>query len=479
MAEKKAKKGSDIPRQKMPEQDPQERAHNFYEVALGYTEELAMKEASRCLQCKKPLCMQGCPVEIDIPVFIKHIREGDILGAARVIKQKNSLPAIAGRVCPQETQCEEKCVLGKKGEPCAIGRLERFAADFERTTGQIQYPPIPAPIGKRVAVVGSGPAGLTLAGELIKGGVEVTVFEALHELGGVLVYGIPEFRLPKAIVRAEVEYLSKLGVQFRTDYVVGKIATVDDLLANGFDAVFIGTGAGAPMFLNIPGENLCGIYSANEYLTRNNLMKAYLFPEYDTPIARGKKVAVFGGGNVAMDAARTALRLGADEVTIIYRRTEAEMPARVEEVHHAKEEGVKFMLLSNPVEFIGNDAGWVTAVRCNRMQLGEPDASGRRRPVPIEGDFFTVEIDTAIVAIGNRSNPLIPQSTPGLELNRHGNIVADPQTGRTSRPRVWAGGDIVTGAATVILAMGAGRKAGLDILSTFGVRVPTSAPQSN
>jgi len=475
MAEKKSRKGPDIPRQKMPEQDPQERAHNFYEVALGYTEELALKEASRCLQCKKPLCMQGCPVEIDIPIFIGRIREKDFLGAARVIKQKNSLPAIAGRVCPQETQCEQKCVLGKKGEPCAIGRLERFVADFERATGQVQYPTLPPPVGRRVAVVGSGPAGLTLAGELIKRGVAVTVFEALHELGGVLVYGIPEFRLPKAIVRSEVEYLSNLGVEFKTDYVVGKISTVDELLADGFDAVFIGTGAGAPMFLNIPGENLCGVYSANEYLTRNNLMKAYLFPEYDTPIARGKKVAVFGGGNVAMDAARTALRLGADEVTIIYRRTEAEMPARAEEVHHAKEEGVRFMMLSNPVEFIGNEAGWVTAVRCNRMQLGEPDASGRRRPIPIEGDFFTVEIDTAIVAIGNRSNPLIPQSTPGLELNRHGNIVADPETGRTSRPNVWAGGDIVTGAATVILAMGAGRKAALDILSTFGIKVTAQA----
>jgi len=468
--ERKGKKGPSIPRQSMPEQNPQERAHNFYEVALGYPEELAHKEASRCLQCKKPYCVEGCPVEIDIPRFLAAVREKDYLGAARVLKERNSLPAIAGRVCPQESQCEERCVLGKKGQPCAIGRLERFVADYERNTKQVQYPQIPPPFGKKVAVVGSGPAGLTLAGELVKRGVAVTVFEALHELGGVLVYGIPEFRLPKAIVKAEVEYLRTLGVVFKTDYVVGKIATVDELIRNDFDAVFIGTGAGAPMFLNIPGENLCGVYSANEFLTRNNLMKAYLFPEFDTPIARGRKVAVFGGGNVAMDSARTALRLGAEEVNIIYRRTEAEMPARLEEVHHAKEEGVRFMMLSNPVAFVGNDAGWVTGVKCNRMQLGEPDASGRRRPVPIEGDFFTVDIDTAIVAIGNRSNPLIPQSTPGLDLNRYGNIVAHPDTGKTSRDRVWAGGDIVTGAATVILAMGAGRKAALDILSGFGVK---------
>jgi len=475
-AEKKGKKRPQIPRQKMPEQDPQERAHNFYEVTLGYTEELAHLEASRCLQCKKPYCMEGCPVEIDIPRFIAAVRDQDFLSAARIIKQKNSLPSIAGRVCPQETQCEERCVLGKKGNPCAIGRLERFVADYERTTNQVQYPQIQPPVGKKVAVVGSGPAGLTLAGELIKRGVTVTVFEALHELGGVLVYGIPEFRLPKAIVKSEVDYLRSLGVVFKTDYVVGKIATVDELLRDGFDAVFIGTGAGAPMFLNIPGENLCGVYSANEYLTRNNLMKAYLFPEFDTPIARGKKVAVFGGGNVAMDSARTALRLGADEVHILYRRTEAEMPARAEEVHHAQEEGVKFMMLSNPLEFLGNEAGWVTGVKCNRMKLGEPDASGRRRPVPVEGDFFTVPIDTAIVAIGNRSNPLIPQSTPGLDLNRHGNIVANADTGKTSRDQVWAGGDIVTGAATVILAMGAGRKAALDILSKFGIQVAVQPP---
>ncbi len=476
--EKKAPKKPALPRQPMPEQDPQERAHNFYEVALGYTEELALREAERCLQCKKPYCMEGCPVEIEIPKFIAEIRKRDFLSAARIIKERNSLPAIAGRVCPQETQCEEKCVLGKKGQPCAIGRLERFVADFERTSGNVQYPEIPPPTGLRVAVVGSGPAGLTVAGELIKRGVAVTVFEALHETGGVLVYGIPEFRLPKEIVRAEVDYLRRLGVEFKTNFVVGKTATVDQLLQNGYDGVFIGTGAGAPIFLNIPGENLCGIYSANEYLTRSNLMKAYQYPEYDTPIAKGKKVAVFGGGNVAMDAARTALRLEAEEVTIIYRRTETELPARAEEVHHAKEEGVKFQFLTAPLEFLGNEAGWVKAVRCNRMRLGEPDASGRRRPIPIEGDTFEVEIDTAIVAIGNRSNPLVPSTTAELKVNRWGNIIADAESGRTSRDRIWAGGDIVTGAATVILAMGAGRKAGLDILRRFGIVEKTAAPSS-
>jgi len=475
--EKKTPKKPSVPRQSMPEQDPQERAHNFYEVALGYTEELALREADRCLQCKKPYCMEGCPVEIEIPKFIAEMRERNFLGAARVLKERNSLPSIAGRVCPQETQCEAVCVLGKKGEPCAIGRLERFAADYERKTGNVQYPEIPPPTGRKVAVIGSGPAGLTVSGELIKRGVAVTVFEALHETGGVLVYGIPEFRLPKDIVRSEVDYLRRLGVDFKTNFVVGKTATIDQLLQNGFDAVFIGTGAGAPIFLNIPGENLCGVYSANEYLTRSNLMKAYRYPEYDTPIARGKKVAVFGGGNVAMDAARTALRLGADEVYILYRRTETEMPARAEEAHHAKEEGVRFNFLTAPLEFIGNEAGWVQAVRCNRMRLGEPDASGRRRPIPVEGDNFDVQIDTAIVAIGNSSNPLVPSTTSELKVNRWGNIVADQETGKTSRDHIWAGGDIVTGAATVILAMGAGRKSALDILRCFGIQ-DKAAPQS-
>lgn len=474
---KKTPKKPSVPRQSMPEQDPQERAHNFYEVALGYTEELALREADRCLQCKKPYCIQGCPVEIEIPKFIAEIRERNFLGAARALKERNSLPAIAGRVCPQETQCEAQCVLGKKGEPCAIGRLERFAADYERKSGKVQYPEIPPPNGLKVAIIGSGPAGLTVSGELIKRGVTVTVFEALHETGGVLVYGIPEFRLPKDVVRSEVDYLRRLGVVFKTNFVVGKTATVDQILQNGFDAVFIGTGAGAPVFLNIPGENLCGVYSANEYLTRSNLMKAYRYPEYDTPIARGKKVAVFGGGNVAMDSARTALRLGADEVYILYRRTEAEMPARAEEAHHAKEEGVRFNILTAPLEFIGNEAGWVKAVRCNRMRLGEPDASGRRRPIPVEGDNFDVQIDTAIVAIGNSSNPLVPSTTSELKVNRWGNIIADQETGKTSRDKIWAGGDIVTGAATVILAMGAGRKSALDILRCFGIQDP-GAPKS-
>jgi len=458
-----------VPRQAMPEQAPHERRHTFSEVALGYTEELACQEAGRCLQCKKPTCIEGCPVDVDIPSFIARIRDKDFLGAARIVKEKNSLPAIAGRVCPQENQCEAQCVLGKKGQPCAIGRLERFVADVERNTGAVQLPEISADTGLRVAVIGSGPAGLTLAGELVKHGLAVTVFEALHELGGVLVYGIPEFRLPKQIVRAEVDYLRRLGVEFKTDTVIGKIATVDELLEQGFDAVFIGTGAGAPTFLNIPGENLCGIYSANEYLTRSNLMKAYRFPEYGTPIALGKKVAVFGGGNVAMDSARTALRLGAEEVVVVYRRTKAEIPARAEELHHAEEEGVHFQFLTAPLAFHGNESGWVKAVQCNRMRLGEPDASGRRRPILIEGAIFDIEIDTAIIAIGNRSNPLVPSTTAGLELNRWGNIVADPETGRTSRARIWAGGDIVTGAATVIQAMGAGRKAALDMLDSFGL----------
>jgi|UniRef100_A0A7C4ARY1 glutamate synthase (NADPH/NADH) small chain len=461
-----------IPRQKMPEQDPIERAHNFYEVALGYDNDLALLEASRCLNCKKPYCKTGCPVEVDIPDFIAMVKAGDILGASWKLKEKNSLPRIAGRVCPQETQCESKCVLGKKGkgEPCAIGRLERYVADWAAVHGEGKMPELPKPTGFKVAVVGSGPAGLTLAGALIKKGVAVTVFEALHELGGVLVYGIPEFRLPKEIVRQEVDELRRLGVEFKTNWVVGRIETVDDLLEKRkFDAVFIGTGAGAPLFLKIPGENLNGVYSANEFLTRANLMKAYLFPETDTPTAKGKKVIVFGGGNVAMDSARTALRLGAEEVTIVYRRTMEELPARAEEVHHAVEEGVKFKLLTAPVEILGNEGGWAVGVRCQQMTLGEPDASGRRRPVPVEGAYFDLECDTAIVAIGNAANPLVPTTTKNLETNKWGNIVADLETGKTSRDRIWAGGDIVTGAATVILAMGAGRKAALSMLQTFGI----------
>jgi len=460
MAEKKEKQK--VPRQKMPEQEPKARAKNFNEVPFGYTPELAQLEASRCLQCKKPKCIEGCPVEIDIPAFIKLILDGDFVGAARKLKERNSLPAVCGRVCPQEDQCEKFCIVGKKDDPVAIGRMERFAADWERGKGEVFIPKKVPSTGKKVAVVGSGPAGLTLAGDLILKGHKVTIFEALHKTGGVLIYGIPEFRLPKAVVQAEVNYLERLGVKVEVDCVIGRIETVDELLRE-YDAVFLGLGAGLPQFMNIPGENLCGIYSANEYLTRSNLMKAYLFPEYDTPIARGKNVAVFGAGNVAMDSARTALRLGADVVRIIYRRSRDEMPARIEEIHHAEEEGVQFYLLTAPTQFFGNDHGWVTGMECLKMELGEPDESGRRRPVPIKGSEFKLECDLAVVAIGAGANPLLPTTTPGLELNKRGYIVADPETGKTSKPGVWAGGDIVTGSATVILAMGAGRKAANSI----------------
>ncbi len=453
-AEKKQK----IPRQPMPEQEALVRARNFDEVPFGYSPETAMLEASRCLQCKKPKCIEGCPVNVKIPEFIALVAEGDFSGAARKLKETNALPAVCGRVCPQESQCEAKCVVGKKGEPVAIGRLERFAADYERNQGEVSKPQMAPPTGKKVAIVGSGPAGLTCAGDLVKLGHEVTVFEALHKTGGVLVYGIPEFRLPKAIVQAEVDYLQSLGVKVVVDYVVGMLDTVDELLEK-FDAVFVGTGAGLPMFMNIPGENLNGVYSANEYLTRSNLMKAYLFPEYDTPIVKGKKVAVFGGGNVAMDSSRTALRLGAEKSYIVYRRSRVEMPARDEEIHHAEQEGVELVLLANPLSIVGNDSGWVSGVECIRMELGEPDESGRRRPVPIEGSEFILEVDMVVVAIGNGPNPLVPNTTPGLELTRWGNIQADEESGQTSRKGVFAGGDIVTGAATVIMAMGAGKKA--------------------
>ena len=460
MVEKKEKQK--IPKQKMPEQDPKFRAKNFKEVPFGYSPELAQLEASRCLQCKKPKCIEGCPVEIDIPAFIKLIADGDYVGAARKLKERNSLPAVCGRVCPQEDQCEKVCIVGKKDDPVAIGRLERFAADWEREKGEVSVPEKTPSTGKKVAVVGAGPAGLTLAGDLILKGHEVTVFEALHKAGGVLIYGIPEFRLPKEIVDAEVHYLERLGVRVEVDCVIGRLETVDELLQE-YDAIFLGLGAGLPQFLNIPGENLCGIYSANEYLTRSNLMKAYLFPQYDTPIARGKNVAVFGAGNVAMDSARTALRLGADRVRIIYRRSREEMPARIEEIHHAEEEGIEFFLLTAPIKFFGNDNGWVTGIECLRMELGEPDDSGRRRPIPIKGSEFQLECDMAVVAIGAGANPLLPTTTPGLELNKRGYIVADPEIGKTTKPGVWAGGDIVTGSATVILAMGAGRKAGNSI----------------
>ncbi len=452
-----------IPRQPMPEQPPAERVRNFKEVPLGYSDEIARLEASRCLQCKRPTCVEGCPVRIDIPAFIKAIRDGEFLESIRVIKMTNSLPAVCGRVCPQEEQCEKLCVLTKKGESVAIGKLERFAADYERERKQLEIRAAVERKNGRVAVVGSGPAGLTAAGELAKMGYRVTVFEAFHSAGGVLVYGIPEFRLPKAIVQYEVDALAKLGVEIVLNRVIGSAGTVNELLAEGYDAVFIGTGAGLPLFLEIPGENLQGVYSANEYLTRANLMKAYKFPEYDTPIARGDSIAVVGGGNVAMDSARMALRLGSKKVHLIYRRSRAEMPARVEEVHHAEEEGVIFQLLTNPVRFIGDEKGRLKAVECVRMELGEPDDSGRRRPVVVQGSEFTIDADVAIVAIGNGPNPLIPRTTPGLALNKWGNIVADGESMKTSRRGVFAGGDIVTGAATVILAMGAGRKAALAI----------------
>ncbi len=452
-----------IPRQPMPEQAPEDRAKNFEEVPYGYTDEIAMLEASRCLNCKKPRCVDGCPVNVDIPGFIALVQQGKFIEAAWLLKEQNALPAVCGRVCPQEEQCEKLCVLGIKGEPVAVGRLERFVADYERNSGNIKIPKIEVKTGRRVAIVGAGPAGLTVAGDLIKFGHEVTVFEALQEPGGVLTYGIPEFRLPKAIVQAEVNYLKKLGVRFVMDFVVGRNSTIRELLeTEGYEAVFIGSGAGLPSFLNIPGENLVGVYSANEYLTRSNLMKAYLFPKYDTPPIKRQCVAVIGGGNVAIDSARTALRLGAD-VTIVYRRAREQMPARNEEIHHAEEEGVKFKLLNNPIRIIGDDRHRVVAMECIKMKLGEPDESGRRRPVPIKGSEFTMELDTVIVAIGNKPNPLIPQTMPELEMTRWGTIVVDEHTMATSIPGVYAGGDIVSGAATVILAMGQGRIAAAAI----------------
>jgi glutamate synthase (NADPH/NADH) small chain len=464
MVEKKEKQK--IPRQKMPEQEAKVRARNFNEVPFGYTPDLAQSEASRCLQCKKPKCIEGCPVEIEIPSFVKLISDGDFAGAARKLKERNSLPAVCGRVCPQEDQCEKLCIVGKKDEPVAVGRLERFAADWERNNGEVTLPEKAPSTGKKVAVVGSGPAGLTLAGDLILKGHAVTIFEALHKAGGVLIYGIPEFRLPKDIVQSEVDYLVRLGVKLEANCVIGKLDTIDELL-HEYDAVFLGLGAGLPQFMGIPGENLSGVYSANEYLTRSNLMKAYLFPQYDTPIARGKNVAVFGAGNVAMDSARTALRLGADVVRIVYRRSKDEMPARIEEIHHAEQEGVQFYLLTAPTKFFGNDNGWITGMECLQMELGEPDDSGRRRPVPKKGSEFKLECDMAVIAIGAGPNPLLTTTTPGLELNKRGYIIADTETGKTKKPGVWAGGDIVTGSATVILAMGAGRKAANSIHDTL------------
>lgn len=468
MRELKTKERLAIPPQIMREQPPHERIKNIKEVPFGYTPEQAITEAERCLFCKNPHCIEGCPVKIDIPAFLKLIAEGKFLEAAKKVKEKNYLPAICGRVCPQEEQCQRVCTVTKSlkdiKKSVGIGKLERFVADYEMEHGEEVKPPDVTKTGKRVAIVGSGPAGLTTAGDLITKGHDVTIFEALHRPGGVLLYGIPEFRLPKKIVDIEVNNLKKMGVEIKCNYVIGKTKTIPELFVEGYDAVFVGTGAGLPMFKKIPGENLVGVYSANEYLTRANLMNAYKFPEEsDTPIIRAKRVATLGGGNVAMDSARTAVRLGAEESIIVYRRSEKEMPARIEEIQRAKEEGVKFYLLADATRIIGNENGRVKAIECLRMELGEPDESGRRRPVPIQNSEFIIEIDIVVVAIGNRPNPLIPQTTPEIKTHKWGGIIIDPLTGKTSMKGVWAGGDIVQGAATVILAMGDGRRASNSI----------------
>jgi glutamate synthase (NADPH/NADH) small chain len=454
----------------MREQNPLERGKNFQEVPFGYSEEEAITEAKRCLQCKKPLCVAGCPVNVRIPEFIGLIAEGKFIEAAQKLKETNALPAICGRVCPQEEQCEVRCILGKKGDPVAVGNLERFAADYEREHTLVEIPKVKQSNGKRIAVIGSGPAGLTCAGELVKEGFAVTIFEALHEAGGVLVYGIPEFRLPKAIVKSEIEYLEKLGVTIERNFIAGKTATIDELLTEEkFDAVFIGSGAGLPSFMKIKGENCIGVYSANEYLTRSNLMRAYE-NQAQTPVMKGKIAVTVGGGNVAMDAARTALRLGAEKSMIIYRRSEAEMPARKAEIHHAREEGIGFNLLCNPIEIHADENGFVKSIRCVRMELGEPDASGRRRPEVVQGSEFDIPCDVVIIAIGNSPNPLIPSTTPDIHVSKYGTIEVDEESGKTSKGRVYAGGDIVTGAATVILAMGAGKKAAQSIMVDLGVK---------
>lgn len=464
MAEMTNKERMAIERHMMIEQDPKVRATNFKEVNLGYTIELAQEEAERCIRCKKPACVAGCPVSVKIPEFIKMIADGKYKEAAAILKEDNALPAVCGRVCPQEEQCEKVCIVGIKGKPVAIGNLERFAADWERINIGVQIPTIPSKTGKKIAIVGGGPAGLSCAGDLIQMGHEVEVFEALHSIGGVLLYGIPEFRLPKEIVHTEVEGLRQMGVVFHKNYVVGLTETIDELFER-FDAVFVGVGAGLPYFLNVPGEHLNGVYSSNEYLTRVNLMKAYDFPNSDTPMfnINGKTVVVFGGGNTAMDAVRTALRLGAKRAMICYRRTEAEMPARKEEIHHAKEEGVEFMLLTAPLELNGDELGNLRTMKIQKMELGEPDASGRRRPVPIKDAIEEIPVDVVVVAIGNGSNPIISQTTPDLNVNKWGNILVDEANMKTNKKGVFAGGDIVTGGATVILAMGAGRTAAKSI----------------
>jgi len=454
-----------IPRQAMPEQPAQERAQNFTEVNLGYDPDLARQEALRCLECAKPTCTHSCPVGVQVREFVQLIVAGDFLGAAAKIREDNVLPAVTGRVCPQEDHCEGGCLLAKKVKPLGIGYLERFVSDYEQRMGVRSLPSVP-PTGKKVAIVGSGPSGLTVAGDLVQRGHRVRVFEALHELGGVLVYGIPEFRLPKQIIREQLDYMRAMGVEFETDVVVGRTVTIDELMEEeGYDAVFIGTGAGLPQFMNIPGEHLIGVYSANEFLTRINLMKAYQFPKYDEPMVdlHGKDAAVIGGGNTALDAIRSALRLGARKAYVIYRRSEAEMPARAEEVKHAREEGIDFRLLTNPVEFLSDGKGWLNGVRCVQMELGEPDSSGRRRPVPVQGSEFDLPLSVAVIAVGTSANPMIQSTTPGLGIDKRGYIQADPGNQRTSRKGVFAGGDIVTGSATVILAMGAGRRAAKSI----------------
>jgi len=458
--EKPAKERTKIKRVKMPENPPMKRNKNFFEVNRGLSEEAARLEAARCLDCPTPTCISGCPVNINIPGFIKQIEVGDFLKSAEVLKRTNALPAVCGRVCPQESQCESKCIYNRmKLQPVAIGHLERFASDYERNSGKISVPKTAAGNGIKVAIIGSGPAGLTCAGEMAKYGYEVTVYEALHEFGGVLVYGIPEFRLPKQIVRTEIGILEKMGVRFVKNFIVGRTATFEDLKTEGYKGFFIGSGAGLPKFMNVPGENLLNIYSSNEYLTRVNLMKAFKFPEYDTPIVRGKNVAVIGGGNTAMDSVRTALRLGAERAMIVYRRSEEEMPARIEEVHHAKEEGVEFLTLTNPVEYLGDTDGRVQQMRVQKMALGEPDDSGRRRPKPIAGSEYLIEVDIVVVGIGTAPNPLIPQALEELEVTRWGTLVVNENSMQTSMPEMFAGGDIVRGGATVILAMGDGKVA--------------------